>query len=136
MPRLVLADTSGLFASLDADDPHHLQARSFLAGRSATYIVADTIFAETMTLVKIPLGASLAINLGREILAGAPFRFHRLTDDEQAETWSIFSRSTDKEWSFADCSLLALARRLNVDEVFAFDHHFDQMSDLGLRRRP
>ncbi len=97
MPRLVLADTSGLFASLDADDPHHLQARSFLAGRSATYIVADTIFAETMTLVKIPLGASLAINLGREILAGAPFRFHRLTDDEQAETWSIFSRSTDKE---------------------------------------
>jgi predicted nucleic acid-binding protein len=37
------------------------------------------------------------------------------------------SRYTGKEWSYVDCSLLALAQRQKVAIVFSFDGHFEQM---------
>ena len=37
---------------------------------------------------------------------------------------------TDKQWSYVDCSILAVARRLQIAQVFGFDRHFDQMADL------
>jgi len=70
------------------------------------------------------------------LLAGPPFRFYRLAVEDADETWDIFSRYVDKEWSYVDCSLLAVARRLQLRQIFAFDHHFDQMASLGIRRVP
>jgi predicted nucleic acid-binding protein len=37
---------------------------------------------------------------------------------------------------YVDCSILAFAQRQGIEEVFAFDHHFDQMIALGLSRVP
>ena len=50
---------------------------------------------------------------------------------KQAE--SLFLHHKDKERSFTDCTSLAIAKRLGIDEVFGFDRHFEQM---GLRRVP
>jgi len=132
----VLLDTSALFAALDADDPNHRRARAFLDDTPAVYVVPETVFSEAMTLIKLHLGVALAVETGRAVLAGGPFRLHRLDPDDATETWSIFCRYADKEWSFTDCSVLALSRRMKLDRVFAFDHHFDQMASLGLRRVP
>ena len=132
-----LLDTSALYASLDHDDPNHRRARQFFEEfPSATFVVADTIFSEAMTLVKLRMGATLATRAGAAIRSGEPFRIHRLLPEEVEETWRIFSKYTDKSWSYADCSLLALARTRKVSHVFAFDHHYDQMSSLGLLRIP
>ena len=133
----VLLDTSGLYASLDHDDPNHGRARRFLEeSPSLTLIVADTIFSEAMTLIKLRLGVTLATRAGAAIRAGSPFRIHRLLPDEAEEAWQIFSHYTDKSWSYADCSVLAVARSRKVSQVFGFDRHFDQMSSLGLLRVP
>jgi predicted nucleic acid-binding protein len=134
--RRVLLDTSALYASLDADDPNHGRARRYLAGTPAVYVVPETVFSEAMTLIKLHLSIGLAVETGRAILAGSPFRLHRLSADEFQETWRVFSRYTDKAWSYTDCSILALAQRLRIDEVFAFDRHFEQMAALDLRRVP
>ena len=40
----------------------------------------------------------------------------------------------DKDWSYTDCALLALAEHLKISEVFAFDEDFDQMP--GMTRYP
>lgn len=32
-----------------------------------------------------------------------------------------------KAWSYTDCACLALAQQRNVQQAFAFDHHFTQM---------
>jgi uncharacterized protein len=53
-----------------------------------------------------------------------------LTDEERQAIWSIFSRYRDKAWSYADCSLLALAQQMQIMTVFSFDHHIDQMAQL------
>jgi hypothetical protein len=41
--------------------------------------------------------------------------------------WDIFEKYDDKQWSYVDCSLLAIARRLMLRRIFTFDHHFQQM---------
>ncbi len=51
---------------------------------------------------------------------------------EQA-AFDVFRRHADKEWSYADCALLATANILNASAIFSFDHHVDQM---GLQRVP
>jgi predicted nucleic acid-binding protein len=133
----VLVDTSGLYASLDANDVNHRRAKAFLdAAGSTALVVIDTIFSESMTLIKLRLGVTLATRAGLAIRAGAPFRSHRLSVDESEETWRIFSRYDDKPWSYADCSVLAAAGSLRINQVFAFDHHFDQMRSLGLTPVP
>jgi predicted nucleic acid-binding protein len=133
----VLLDTSALYASLAHDDPNHHRARQFFEEfASVTFVVADTIFSEAMTLVKLRLGAVLATRAGAAMRSGEPFRIHQLLPEEVEETWRIFSKYTDKSWSYADCSVLALAHARKVGHVFAFDRHYDQMSSLGLLRIP
>ena len=90
----------------------------------------DTVFAETMVLVKARLGAGPAIELGKRIRDSSLFLVVTLTADDYDRVWDIFSRYDDKEWSYIDCSILALARQLNIINVFGFDHHFDQMAEL------
>ncbi len=107
-----------------------------MTGAVVTYVVVDTIFSEAMTLIKARLGAKLAVAAGEAILAGPPFRLQRLSDQQAALAWRYFARYTDKAWSYVDCSLLAIARASGLSQVFSFDHHFDQMSALGVRRVP
>ncbi|MGH2458110.1 MAG: type II toxin-antitoxin system VapC family toxin [Chloroflexota bacterium] len=133
---LVLLDTSALFASLDRDDPNHLAARRFLEATSVAYLVTETVFREAMTLIKLHLGVAHALRTGQALLAGDPFHSHRLSAEELSDTWQVFSHFTDKEWSYTDCSIRAVARRANAERVFAFDRHFDQMAPLGLQRVP
>jgi len=37
-----------------------------------------------------------------------------LNDSDKQTTWEIFEQHQDKAWSYTDCSLLAVARRLGI----------------------
>jgi predicted nucleic acid-binding protein len=52
----------------------------------------------------------------------------------ERETCALFQKYDDKDWSYTDCALLALAEHLKLNQVFAFDEDFDQMP--GLTRYP
>lgn len=118
-------------ALLDKNDQHHANAAAFLrTNLKATYYIAEPIFAETMTLIKARLGAQAAVALGDRTKTSSQFVLVPFTDEDRYNTWTIFSSYTDKEWSYFDCSVLAIARRLGIRYVFAFDHHFDQMAEL------
>jgi uncharacterized protein len=132
----ILLDTSAIYAIIDATDKNHSAAQIFLRHTPRLYFVPDTVFSEALTLIKVRLGVTFAIKAGELIQIGTPFRLHRLTPQEVSATWRIFSRYIDKEWSYTDCSILAVSRELGVASVFAFDQHFDQMSSLGLQRVP
>jgi predicted nucleic acid-binding protein len=116
---------------VDASDTHHIAAANFVrTNRSSTFYLPDTIFSETMVLIKARPGARPAVELGERLMKSTHFQVIPLTEADLRVTWNIFSRYLDKDWSYVDCSLLALARRLGVSEVFTFDRHFDQMAEL------
>lgn len=127
-------DTSAIYALTARRDRNHERAKAFLTaalGKGARFVLADVVFAETMTLIRAHHGAALAIRIGRELRSSALYQWQALGTDDERTTWSIFQQYDDKDWSYTDCALLALGRRLGVTEVFAFDVHFDQMADLS-----
>jgi len=126
-----LVDSSALLALMNRADQHYSPATLFVRSHVGDgFHVPDTVFTETMTLIKARLGVGPAVDLGSRIRASVVFALVPLTPEDYEATWGIFSRYTDKEWSYVDCSMLAIARRLGIPNMIAFDHHFDQMVEL------
>lgn len=125
----LLIDTSALFALNYIRDDHHADAVAYfrsLAGRVKP-IVTEWVFIETLSLMKARLNPQQAITFGRQLKASQAFYALILIDEDKQTTWNIFERYDDKDWSYIDCSLLAVAQRLKLQRIFTFDHHFRQM---------
>jgi predicted nucleic acid-binding protein len=125
----LLIDTSALHALNYVRDDNHTQAVDhfkLLAGRVKP-ILTEWVFVETMNLTKARLGPGYAIDFGRQLKISKAFYPLILTDVDKRSTWDIFEQYHDKQWSYVDCSLLAVAQRLKISKIFAFDHHFTQM---------
>jgi predicted nucleic acid-binding protein len=125
----LLIDTSALHALNYARDDNHAQAVHYfksLVGRVKP-ILTEWVFLETMNLTKARLGPQYAIAFGRQLKASRAFYPLALIDADQHATWEIFETYEDKPWSYVDCSLLAVSRRLEINRIFAFDRHFRQM---------
>ena len=131
--RRILVDTGAIYAFVTRTDPHHEAAKSFVAAwleQRGTFVLPDVVFAETMTLFKARLGARIALRVGRELRQNPDWSWRPLGQAGERDTWTLFQRYDDKEWSYTDCAILAVARRSKVQRVFAFDHHFDQMPEV------
>ena len=49
------------------------------------------------------------------------------------QAWDAFQMyNVDKTWSFTDCTSFAVMKNMGLTEVFAFDHHFEQMGFIRL----
>jgi predicted nucleic acid-binding protein len=135
--RHILIDTGAIYAFVVRTDPHHIEAVEFIrqiAESGESLVLLDAVFAEAMTLLKARLGAAMAIRVGTELKTNPFYTWQSLGVDGEAEAWNAFQIYAEKEWTFTECSILATAKRLQADEVFAFDRHFEQMP--GLIRLP
>ena len=133
----ILIDTGAIYAFVTRSDSNHSTARSFVEGwvdRRGVFVLVDAVFAETMTLLKVRLGGETAIRVGRELRGNPAYAWTALGTDGEGDAWEIFRNYHDKDWSYTDCSLLAVSRRSGVRGIFAFDRHFSQMR--GVERHP
>jgi predicted nucleic acid-binding protein len=125
----VIADTSGLYALVDRNDPYHGRAATFLKAQAGvgSLLISNHVFDETMTTVKARLGMQVALQLGLRLRNSRFVELVIFSTAEEQETWRVFSHYTDKEWSYTDCACLVLARQRSIQQAFSFDHHFTQM---------
>ncbi len=135
--RRVMIDTGAIYAFVARTDANHGAALAFtrqLLADGSSFVLADIVFAETMTLLKARLGTAFALRAGRELRENPTYQWVALGSEGERDTWAAFQKYDDKAWSYMDCAIFALARRLRLAEVFAFDTHFDQMP--GIIRLP
>jgi uncharacterized protein len=131
----IIADTSGFYALVDRNDPHHAAAAAFLKSIQSpgTLLVSNHIFDEAMTLTKARLGVHVARQMGMRLRNSSLIELIVVDGGEEAAAWRLFSSYSDKAWSYTDCVCLALAQNRGIAQAFSFDHHFAQM---GLRMIP
>ncbi len=134
MPEII-ADTSALIAFFVRSEQHHEAARQYMAGQPNTrWIVLESVFDETVTWFRARVSPKASVTIGRVLRR--EHRYLNLSDDDDAATWEAFCRYDDQFWSYTDCSILVMAKRLGVAQVFAFDGHIRQMVGLGIVSAP
>jgi predicted nucleic acid-binding protein len=94
----------------------------------------ETVFTELVTWMRAKVSISSSIKVGR--ILREEHLYVNISNADDAATWDTFCQYDDKHWSYTDCSILVMTRKLGVPEVFAFDEHIRQMAGLGVRCVP
>ena len=133
--KTALIDTGAIYGMIDRADKYHAAAQTvgtLWLTEASEFILLDWIFSETMTLIKRRLSAALAVQTGEWLRKSPLYRWVTITPEDEREVWAIFQQFADKRWSYTDCALLVMARRLNVKQIFSYDAHVVQMP--GVKR--
>ena len=136
----IFVDTSAWDAIEDSGDRYHAAALRFkeeLAQQRARLYVTNFVLDECYTLLLYNVGYTRTVAFKRAIdlmQAGGILVVVHISEALEQAAWTVFERfNQDKEWSFTDCTTKVVMENLGISQVFAFDHHFDQM---GFLRRP
>ena len=135
----IFIDTSAWDAIEDSSDPNHELALAFKddLSNNCRLITTDYVLDETYTLLLLNVGYERTIAFQRnisELLQTGILAVVHVTSFLCDEAWDVFMRfNVDKKWSFTDCVSYVVMKQLDIETVFAFDRHFEQM---GFNRKP
>ena len=124
---VIFADTSGIYALLDADDRHHERAKMALGSwleQSTSLVCSNYVLLETIALVQRRLGMVAARRFCQEM---EPL-FQVYWVDQELHSAAVGTLLTvgARNLSLVDCASFELMRRLEIRTAFAFDRHFAQ----------
>ena len=123
---MIFVDTGFWFATFVQEDPDHDACRSLFAAHSDHLLTTNFVFDELCTLFRARGCREIANRFCPDLLSEAICRLHWVTEEDFLSAWSIYSRFTDKDWSFTDCTSYAVMQRLGITETLALDDHFRQ----------
>jgi predicted nucleic acid-binding protein len=119
----VFVDTSAIYALLDEDDAHHLQASDALRRLVGTELVTHTfIVVEASALVgrRLPWPATVQLLDGIVPVIGV----ESVTSQLFAAALATYRGATSSRVSLVDLTSFALMRSLGISRAFAYDDDF------------
>jgi hypothetical protein len=135
----IFVDTGAWDAIVDSGDVNHDLALLFQDEIIGQYrlVVSNYVLDELYTLLLMNVGYQRTIEFKRQLDVLADERVLEIvwvTPEIASEAWRVFEQyNQDKQWSYTDCVSYVVMKQLDIEEAFAFDHHFEQM---GVVRRP
>lgn len=135
----IFIDTSAWDAIEDSNDSNHEIAMIFKDDLQddCLLITTDYVLDETYTLLLLNIGYEHTIVFQqhiRNLVQAGILRVVHVSSIIYEEAWDVFTKfNVDKKWSFTDCISYSVMKQLDIETVFAFDHHFEQM---GFNRKP
>jgi hypothetical protein len=121
---VILLDTSGLLAALDASQRLHERAAASLAAARPPLLLSPFALAELDYLIASRVGATARASLLSEVERGA-YALEPMAAADVANAHKIIQRFADLQISLADASIVVLAERHRVHEVLTLDErHF------------
>ena len=131
---MILLDTSGLLAAIDADQPRHETAAAALLAAAPPRILSPFVLAELDYLIARRVGRRAQLAL-LDAVAIQTYRIEPFDAGDVEEARRVVERYADLDVGLADASLVVLANRYNARDVLTLDErHFRVMR--GPRGRP
>jgi uncharacterized protein len=131
---LILLDTSGLLAAMDASQRRHAPCRAALEAAGGPLLLSPFVLAELDYLLMRHVGANAQAVLLDEVARGA-YRLESFTADDVARAGEIMRRYGNLEIGLADASIVVLAERHGTAEILTLDlRHFETLR-IGGRKR-
>ena len=131
---MIVLDTSGVLAAIDATERHHQAAADALRASTEPRLLSPFVLAELDYLISTRVSADAARSLLEQVASGA-YRLEPIDGADVAAALEIMERYGDFDVSLADASLVVLADRYDAQDVFTLDErHFRVLR--GRRDRP
>jgi predicted nucleic acid-binding protein len=128
----LICDTGGVYALYDADDAHHMAARSVVEVEVGPLFLPVVLLAEIDYLLTTRLGGDAAIDFIGSIEAGA-FTLVALDPEDLARCRELIVQYRDLSLGLADATVVATAERLKIQRLFTVDQrHFRAIQPRGL----
>lgn len=118
----IFVDTSVWYAAADAGESSNQRAKQILA-RGEPMITSDHVLAETWRLLRSRISRNAA-NRFWEGLRGGVAMVECVSPADLETAWQIGMAYADQDFSLVDCTSFAVMRRLGIERVASFDHHF------------
>jgi uncharacterized protein len=131
---VILLDTSGLLAALDASQRRHASCRAALETARGLLLPPSFVLAELDYLLMRHVGTHAQAALLDEVVRVA-YRLEGFTADDIARAGEIMRRYGDMQIWLADASIVVLAERHATTEVLTLDLRHFQALRVGGRKR-
>lgn len=127
---MILVDSGGWFASVVTDDADNEITNLWFLKNREPLLVTDYIVDETLTLLRARGEYQKALEMGKLFFESSLVTVYFLTEDDVLQTWEVFKKFSDKDWSFTDCSSRFVCEKLGVKHALSFDKHFRQFGTV------
>jgi predicted nucleic acid-binding protein len=128
---LILLDTSGLLAALDASQRLHAEAAATLSAAAPPRLLSPFVLAELDYLLATRVGDAARSSLLAEVDRGV-YQLAPMSSADVGQASEVIKRHADLRISLADASIVVLSERHGVDEVLTLDQrHFRVLSSAG-----
>jgi predicted nucleic acid-binding protein len=125
--REMFADTSALYAAVNARDSHHRNAARLmrhLAQSGGAVVTSDYVVAETLNLAIARHGRIVADRLLQLFETSCVLRMEWIGPERFLSAKAFFRRHGDHDYSFTDCTSFVLMRELHIRDALTSDRHF------------
>jgi predicted nucleic acid-binding protein len=130
----VVADTGAIYALIDASDAWHERVVEWWEENRDDIVLPAPILAEVSHLLHTRIGARAELAFVRAIGDGE-FTVESLDDADYSRAAEIMRSYLDLPLGFVDAAVVAVAERLEADQVLTTDRrHFGVVQPRGLRR--
>lgn len=130
---MIVLDTSGLLAAVDAGQRHHVAAAGVLRGSTVPLVLSPFVLAELDYLINTRVSATAARSLLEQVAAGV-YRLEPMSADDVSAATEVIDRYGDLGLGLADASLVVLADRYGTLDLLTLDErHFRAVSGPGGR---
>jgi predicted nucleic acid-binding protein len=117
---MILLDTSGLLAAVDASQSWHARAAASLTAAAPPRLLSPFVLAELDHLLTARVGEAARTSLLREVERGA-YTLSGMSGKDVGAALRIIEAHAGLGVSLADASIVVLAERHGLDEVLTLD---------------
>ena len=136
MKDIIFVDTGFLIAIINKDDKYHPEAirtyqkiKELARKRLVELIYTDYIFDEVMAfLVSRSVTHSTIVEYGNNLRKSQLFQFIFISETMYDESWKMFKKYQDKQWSFTDVTSFYVMETFGITYYLSYDEHFEQFT--------